>query len=826
MNLRRNIFASVLATVFYGTSLLAAEGVSIVTHPPDDGTAGQYVGNKQPLEPSPLLKLSIGSITPKGWLRKQLELEADGMGGRLEEISPYLKFEGNGWADITGKNGWEEVPYWLRGYGDLGYVLKDQKIIDEAKKWIDAIIKTQQPDGWFGPTGLKTALDGKPDMWPHMPLLNAMQSYYEFSGDARVISFLTNYFKWQNSLPPEYFSGSWQDTRFGDNIESIYWLYNHTGESWLLELPPKMHAHSAKWSKGVASWHNVNFAQGFREPAEFWMQTKDPSLLAATDRNYQTAMTTYGQFPGGGFAADENARPGFHDPRQGFETCGIVEFMRSFEMLSRISGDPTWLDRCEYIAFNTLPAALTPDAKALRYLTPANVVQADQKNKAPGLQNGGPMLSYSPTEAQYHCCIHNHGMGWPLYAEHLWLATTDGGLCASLYNACDVTAHVAGGAWVTISEVTDYPFSDTINFNVTTSKATAFPLYFRIPAWCENATVKVNGRAVDAKAEPLHFVSIDRIWSDGDKVTLTLPMKVIVHRWEQNGDSASVDYGPLSFSLRIGEKSVKYGGTAEWPEDALYATTPWNYGLILSNSDPAQSLKVIHKPGPVADQPFTIETAPIEILAKGERVAEWTVDRNSLLRPLQQSPAKAEGPVENLTLIPMGAARLRISEFPVIGSGGDAHEWVAPAGPHGPAASATPTASHCYRDDTVDALHSGEAPSSSADKSVERMTFWEHKGTAEWVQYDFKNTVDVSSVGVYWYDDSSTNGQCRVPESWRVMYRDGQSWKPVEGATAYGLKTNEYNQTKFTPVNTDALRIQLKLRSGFSGGILQWQVNP
>ena len=90
--------------------------------------AGLYTPNKAPLEPAAVMKLPIGSITPKGWLRNQLQLDADGMSGHLEDISHFLKFDGNGWVDPRSNNGWEELPYWLRGYGDLGYVLGDARI--------------------------------------------------------------------------------------------------------------------------------------------------------------------------------------------------------------------------------------------------------------------------------------------------------------------------------------------------------------------------------------------------------------------------------------------------------------------------------------------------------------------------------------------------------------------------------------------------------------------------------------------------------------------------------------------------------------------------
>ena len=121
------------AILLIGTSTMthADDNVQVVPKIPTASSGGLYTANRAPLAPSPLVKLPIGAITPKGWLRHQLELERDGMTGHLAEISPWCKFEGNAWASPQGKghNGWEEMPYWLKGYGDLGYVLNDERII-------------------------------------------------------------------------------------------------------------------------------------------------------------------------------------------------------------------------------------------------------------------------------------------------------------------------------------------------------------------------------------------------------------------------------------------------------------------------------------------------------------------------------------------------------------------------------------------------------------------------------------------------------------------------------------------------------------------------
>jgi hypothetical protein len=765
------------------------------------------------------MQLPIGSITPKGWVRHQLELEAEGMTGHLEEISKWCKFDNNAWSHPEGQggSGWEELPYWLKGYGDLGYVLNDQKIIKEARKWIEAVLASQDADGWFGPRGLKTGLQGKPDLWPHMVMCNVLESFYVYTHDERVLPFLLRYFKWMSALPDKDFgAGYWPKIRFGDNIETLYWLYNRTGEAWLLDLAKRIHENMQDWTTGVHDWHNVNMSQGFREPGVYYQQAKQEKFLQAAENNYETIRDLYGQFPGGGFAGDENCRPGYTDPRQGFETCGIVEFMHSFEMLLKISGNPLWADRCEDIAFNSFPASLTPDLKGLHYLTCANQVQLDKNNKSPAIQNGGTMFSYSPFEV-YRCCQHNVSHGWPYYAEELWLATADNGLCASLYAASEVRAKVGTGANVTIAEETDYPFSDTVTLKVSSGQSVKFPLYLRIPRWCANASASVNGQAVPFTAKPLSYAVLEREWKDGDTVSLRLPMQVSVKKWKKNQDAVSVDYGPLTFSLKIGERWERYGGRGDWPEFEVFPTTPWNYGLVLDEQKPASSFKVVNVGnGPLAAQPFTPATVPIQLRVEAKRIPAWTQDSQGLVGKLQPSPVKSDQRAEAVTLIPMGAARLRITCFPVIGEGANAHTWEE-------AKPLPVSASHCNEADTLEALVNHQKPKSSNDQGIPRFTWWDHRGTAEWVQLEFDKPRKISAVEVYWFDDSG-KGSCRVPQSWKVFCKRGATWQAAQGASEYETKTDTFNRTTFIPTEALGLRIEAHLQPNFSGGILSLNI--
>jgi DUF1680 family protein len=336
--------------------------VEVVERPPAGGQEAQYTATRAPLQPVPLLKLPIGAIEPRGWLRKQLQLQAAGFHGHLTEISPFLNKQNNAWLDPLGRgdHGWEEVPYWLRGFSNCAYLLRDERMLSEARVWIEAAFRSQKEDGWFGPdegrTGIATDLKGRDDLWPNMIMLTTLENYYEYSGDPRVLSLMERYFAYLRSVPAERFLlGYWPKMRGGDLLWSVLWLYNRTGRPELLELADKVHRHTARWDEGIASWHNVNIAQGFAEPAVYWLRSGDPRHLQAAYRNYETVMAWFGQMPGGMCASDENCRPGYEDPRQAVETCGMAEMMLSTEKLLCITGDPIWADRNEDVASTPCP---------------------------------------------------------------------------------------------------------------------------------------------------------------------------------------------------------------------------------------------------------------------------------------------------------------------------------------------------------------------------------------------------------------------------------------------------------------------------------------
>ncbi len=640
----------------------------VVKVPPSAGQNRHYISNREPLVPSPLIKLPIGAIEPKGWLLSQLQLMRNGFTGRLKELSKFLS-SGSGWQTLKDK-GWEEMPYWLKGFGDLGYLLKDPALIDEARRWLDEALNSQQPDGYFGPADNKKNLD----LWPNMLMLFCLQSFYEATGDKRVLPFMTKYFRYELNLPAdELLPGSWQKLRGGDNLESVYWLYNRTGEKFLLDLGRRLFERTSDWTSPILTserdkkleassfYHGVNITMGFREPGVYYQQSKDKKYLEAVERNYRQIMDDYGQQPGGMFGADENIRPSHSDPRQGAETCSMVEFMYSNESLLKITGDTRYAERCEEIAFNSLPAALTPNLRGLHYLTAPNLISCDSSGDH-DFQNNGTLVSYDPWS--YRCCQHNFAFGWPYFAEHLWLATEDNGIAAVLYAPSQVTSKVAGGTEVRIVEDTRYPFGDWIDLTISTNTPVEFPLYLRIPEWCPNAKIVLNGEDLKVQAQPSAYVALRRKWSNGDKIRVELPQKIEVKTWKKLGNAVSVRRGPLWYSLMIGEKWNRYGGTDEWPAYEILPTTPWNYGLALNPADPAASITLVNQKPP-ADQPFRPEVAPIVLKAEARRIPQWKEEKR-MVGKLPVSPVQTSSLLEDITLIPMGCARLRISSFPAV----------------------------------------------------------------------------------------------------------------------------------------------------------------
>ena len=677
--LSKTKFALAVLLASVSISANAQDEVTIVDRPAL-GSSQNYTAFRAPLHGGRLLKLPVGEVQPRGWLREYLNRERTGLCGQLGTVSAWLDKQGNQWLSDAGDHGWEEVPYWLRGYCSLAYILDDEDMKREAQVWFEGVLTHLKADGFLGP---RNSSGGRPEVWAQMIMLWALQTYYEHSGDERVLKAMANYFKWEMSVDDSQFlEDYWENKRGGDNEWSVVWLYNRTGDESLLPLIEKLHRNTANWmlKDNLPDWHGVNVAQGFREPATYYIYNGDETALQQAYANHREMRERYGQVPGGMYGADENARLGYSDPRQGAETCAIVEQMASDEIMMQITGDPFWADHCENVAFNTLPAALMPDMRSLRYITSPNMAVSDGRLHGPSIDNNlRGMLSMSPFSSR--CCQHNHGMGWPYFAEHLVMATTDGGLATMLYAANETTARVADGREVKLSVSTNYPFEEQIRIVVQTTSDVRFPLYLRIPAWADGASVTINGKDVNTIVESGKFVRIERQWQLGDEVVLTLPMNLSTRVWQKNKASVTVDYGPLTLSLLIDERYQQRDSrdhdivqddshwqagvdASLWPAYEIFANSDWNYALDVDEQMMPVNITLERRAWPADDFPFTPDAVPFVFRASGKKIPSWGMDATGMTSMLPSYFAERSQESDELQLVPMGTARLRITAFP------------------------------------------------------------------------------------------------------------------------------------------------------------------
>lgn len=634
----------------------------------------EIVANRLPLARNPYIKLPLGSIEARGWLLEQLKLSAKGMTGHLDEIWKDVGPE-NGWLGGKGDS-WERGPYWLDGLLPLAYTLKDPALIAKVQPWIEWSLKNQRRDGYFGPvsdTTRKFTPDQrvlawqeprKEDWWPHMVMLKVMEQYYEATGDKRVLSFMTSYFRYQAAQLPVHTLDHWTDwakARGGENLATIYWLYNRTGDVFLLDLAKMVFSQTEDWTGELASgdpryWHGVNTGMGVKQPAVYYQQSNDERYLKAVKKGINDLMKYHGQIEGL-FSGDELLHG--TDPVQGTELCTVVEYMFSLETILGITGDTDYAERLERVAFNALPAQVKPDFTGRQYYQMPNQIICDTTFQNFNTRHWGTILF--GLENGYGCCTANYHQGWPKFTAHLWSATPDAGLAALVYAPSAVSARVGGNTQVQFTEETEYPFGETVTLVFHSTADVTFPLHLRIPAWCTTASVSVNG-VIRPVPKPGTIEVLSRTWKDGDRVQLRFPMTVRVSRWHE--ESVGVEYGPLVFGLRIGEEWKPIRGTGSYATYAVYPKDPWNVGLVISNLEkPAESFRVDR--GTVAAQPWTLSAAPIRIMAQGKRLPMWQ-QYNGVTGPIPWSPVHSKEQPQEVVLIPYGCTKLRISEFPFI----------------------------------------------------------------------------------------------------------------------------------------------------------------
>ncbi len=672
----------------YSASILIVVILSVLTGCRKVPDRPLYPVNPKPLVKEAYLKLPLGSVQAEGWLRDQLEIQAAGLSGHLDEF--WEDLVSSGWKGKGGES-WERGPYYLDGLVPLAYILNDNRLKLKVGEWMDFILNSSEPGGWFGPEALT-------DRWPLAVASKVLTEYYEATGNQKALDVITAYFSYLHENEPDWPDKEWRGVRAMEHAVTGYWLYKRLKEPWILETIESIQRNSFDWteyyytfpwdSNAVANgliphnWqaegltaHVVNNAMAIKYPGLWYQQSMNERHKNAVFAGMDKYITHHDQ-AAGRFSGDEHLSG--KSPAQGTELCAVVEYMYSLEKLFGIFGDVPLADRLEYLAYNALPGTMTADGWTHQYDQQSNqVLVSVAERKWSTNRDESNIYGLMPN---YPCCLANMHQGWPKLVEHMWMATHDKGLMASVYGPSSVKAMVGKGNTVVITEETDYPFDGKVLFTIKTDKKLEFPLYLRMPGWADECSIEYKGKKLSAAGGETAL--INEKWEDGDTILLDIPFKLRTERRYNN--SISVLRGPLYYSLRIGKdysetemsyRKYDYMGVADWQ---ISPVTDWNYGLLLDEDDPGKNTRVESHPisiYPWADRGDVLwsgeekghiiwdKDAPVVLNVQGIKLPGWGMKDNSAADP-PYSPLETDGEAVELELVPYGSAKLRITEFP------------------------------------------------------------------------------------------------------------------------------------------------------------------
>ncbi len=590
-------------------------------------------------------------IKPEGWLRRQLEIQAQGLSGNLHRIWPDIR--DSGWIGGT-REGWERVPYWLDGFIPLAYLLEDEEMIATVKKYIDAIISAQSEDGWICPC--KKEERKKYDTWAIQLICKTLKVYYDCSADERIpdviYKVMKNYYEMLKSGESTLFK--WAKFRWFEAFIALNFLYEKYREEWIKELAAILKKQGYDYNTAVSSWekpshiwlrktHIVNIAMMLKSEAVSYELLGEEYTDNA--ERLREVLDKYNGTAFEGFTGDE-VLSGL-DPTRGTECCAVVEQMYSYEELFAHTGDRKWAERLEVLGFNALPATLSEDMWTHQYVQQVNQIACQKTMIMAPFSTNGPYAHTFGLEPNFGCCTANFNQGWPKFALSAFMHKDN-----TILNAVMLPS-VLKEKDVTIRLETDYPFNNKMHYYVDSDKS--FDFVIRIPSFAKN--LKVNGEKTQGGDIEIAI--------NAGRTEITVEFEAVPYFKKRPNDLYALQMGSLLFSVPVAfEKKMreytKKGVERKFPycDYQFIPQALWNYAFA------GESLEIKHHSS--GEVPFSQTAPPVTVKAKMQKI-NWGLKfpYRSVCRrtPKSREPISE---VQEIELCPYGCAKLRMTEMPLL----------------------------------------------------------------------------------------------------------------------------------------------------------------
>ena len=591
-------------------------------------------------------------LKPQGWIKRQLEIQAEGLSGNLDKV--WRDVKDSAWIGGNAE-GWERVPYWLDGFIPLAYLLENEDMIARAKKYVDAIILQQKPNGWICPCN-EEAIPTY-DTWALQLISKVLVVYYECSGDTRIpdviYRVMKNYYELLSAGTVKLFD--WGKFRWFETFIAINFLKKRYDDAWITDLAKIIKDQGTDYSKLTHLWerplnkwtfetHIVNIAMMLKQEA----LSHDVLGEEYTDsaEKLWSVLTKYNGTVTGLFTGDE-CLSGL-SAIQGTELCAVAEQMYSYEWLFAMTGENKWAERLERLAFNALPATISDDMWTHQYVQMSNQIACQNLYNKPIFRTNGPEAHLFGLEPHYGCCTSNFNQAWPKFTLSSFMHNGN-----TIISAVPIPSTLKTEDTV-ITLSTEYPFENKFNYTIKTKKDFTFKV--RIPSFANNITVNKKG------VEPCTELTFD-VKCGQTQIEISYEAKIVMV--DRPYDLKSVTCGSLVFALPIAyEKKmheyVKDGVERKYPycDYEYIPQSAWNYAYSSCN------FELVKKA--ISTLPFSSKTPPVTIKATVKKI-EWGLEDGyeTVCAKIPQA-RKPIGEQEEIELYPYGCAKLRMTELPLI----------------------------------------------------------------------------------------------------------------------------------------------------------------